>query len=235
MQISTHKKSLGFKLAFKTQIATALLLSTFVPHTLAAEAQIAPAPNLAVKAYLLKDLNSGFIIAEQQGNMRVEPASLTKIMTAYLSFKALKNGHLKLTQTLPVSEAALKVEGSRMFIEPRIQMCIRDRANLTPHQLQRLAVPLYILGVILLIAVALFGSSSKGAQRWLNLGFIKIQPSELMRIAMPMMLAWYFAKCEGRPYGRDFAAATLLLVIPVGLIKIQPDLGTCLLYTSRCV
>jgi len=107
--------------------------------------------------------------------------------------------------------------------------CMWIVANLTPHQLQRLAVPLYILGVILLIAVALFGSSSKGAQRWLNLGFIKIQPSELMRIAMPMMLAWYFAKCEGRPYGRDFAAATLLLVIPVGLIKIQPDLGTSLL------
>jgi rod shape determining protein RodA len=107
--------------------------------------------------------------------------------------------------------------------------CMWIVANLTPYQLQRLAVPLYILGVILLIAVALFGSSSKGAQRWLNLGFIKIQPSELMRIAMPMMLAWYFAKCEGRPYGRDFAAATLLLVIPVVLIKIQPDLGTSLL------
>ncbi|HOY86363.1 MAG: D-alanyl-D-alanine carboxypeptidase family protein [Methylotenera sp.] len=126
MQISTQKKSLGFKLAFKTQIATALLLSTFVPYTQAAEAQIAPAPNLAVKAYLLKDLNSGFIIAEQQGNMRVEPASLTKIMTAYLSFKALKNGHLKLTQTLPVSEAALKVEGSRMFIEPRIPVTVDE-------------------------------------------------------------------------------------------------------------
>lgn len=107
--------------------------------------------------------------------------------------------------------------------------CMWVVANLSPHQLQRLAVPLYILGIILLIAVALFGSSSKGAQRWLNLGFIKIQPSELMRIAMPMMLAWYFAKCDGRPYGRDFAAATLLLVIPVGLIKIQPDLGTSLL------
>ena len=126
MQISTQKKSLGFKLAFKTQIATALLLSTFVPYTQAAEAQIAPAPNLAVKAYLLKDLNSGFIIAEQQGNMRVEPASLTKIMTAYLSFKALKNGYLKLTQTLPVSEAALKVEGSRMFIEPRIPVTVDE-------------------------------------------------------------------------------------------------------------
>ena len=84
----------------------------------AASAQIAPPPSLAVKAYLLKDFNSGHVIAVQNANMRVEPASLTKIMTAYLSFKALKNGHLQLTQTLPVSVAAWKVEGSKMFIEP---------------------------------------------------------------------------------------------------------------------
>ena len=84
----------------------------------AESAQIAPPPSLAVKAYLLKDFNSGHVIATQNANMRVEPASLTKIMTAYLSFKAVKNGHLQLTQTLPVSEIAWKVEGSKMFIEP---------------------------------------------------------------------------------------------------------------------
>jgi len=84
----------------------------------AESAQIAPPPSLAVKAYLLKDFNSGHVIATQNANMRIEPASLTKIMTAYLSFKAIKNGHLQLTQTLPVSETAWKVEGSKMFIEP---------------------------------------------------------------------------------------------------------------------
>lgn len=84
----------------------------------AESAQIAPPPNLAVKAYLLKDFNSGHVIATQNANMRIEPASLTKIMTAYLSFKAIKNGHLQPTQTLPVSETAWKVEGSKMFIEP---------------------------------------------------------------------------------------------------------------------
>jgi len=84
----------------------------------AESAQIAPPPSLAVKAYLLKDFSSGHVIATQNANMRVEPASLTKIMTAYLSFKAVKNGHLQLTQTLPVSEIAWKVEGSKMFIEP---------------------------------------------------------------------------------------------------------------------
>jgi D-alanyl-D-alanine carboxypeptidase (penicillin-binding protein 5/6) len=90
----------------------------FVQPAHAESAQIAPPPSLAVKAYLLKDFNSGHVIAMQNANMRVEPASLTKIMTAYLSFKAVKNGHLQLTQTLPVSETAWKVEGSKMFIEP---------------------------------------------------------------------------------------------------------------------
>lgn len=94
----------------------AILLFSQLAH--ANTSQIAPPPDLAVKAYLLKDFNSGHVIATQNGNMRVEPASLTKIMTAYLSFKAVKNGHLTLNQTLPVSEAAWKAEGSRMFIEP---------------------------------------------------------------------------------------------------------------------
>lgn len=96
-------------------LAASLLFSQFA-H--ANTTQIAPPPDLAVKAYLLKDFNSGHVIATQNGSMRVEPASLTKIMTAYLSFKAVKNGHLTLNQTLPVSEAAWKAEGSRMFIEP---------------------------------------------------------------------------------------------------------------------
>jgi len=99
--------------------ATTLCMAlSFSPLAHAESAQIAPPPTLAVKAYLLKDFNSGHVIATQNANMRIEPASLTKIMTAYLSFKAIKNGHLQLTQTLPVSELAWKVEGSKMFIEP---------------------------------------------------------------------------------------------------------------------
>lgn len=95
---------------------TLLLSSTGT--ALAANSQIPPPPSLAVKAYTLLDFNSGHVIAASNSDMRVEPASLTKIMTAYLAFKALKNGHLSLTQTLPVSEKAWKVEGSKMFIEP---------------------------------------------------------------------------------------------------------------------
>lgn len=89
-----------------------------VAHTSAAAAEIPPAPPLAVKSYVLLDFNSAKPIAEQKGSDRVEPASLTKLMTAYLTFKALKNGHLQLAQTLPVSTKAWKAEGSKMFIEP---------------------------------------------------------------------------------------------------------------------
>lgn len=97
---------------------TLLAAAVFSQIAHADSAQIAPPPSLAVKAYMLKDFNSGHVIATQNANMRVEPASLTKIMTAYLTFKAIKNGHLQLTQTLPVSQAAWKAEGSKMFIEP---------------------------------------------------------------------------------------------------------------------
>ncbi|MCB4809798.1 D-alanyl-D-alanine carboxypeptidase [Methylovorus menthalis] len=81
-------------------------------------AEIPPPPSLAVKSYVLRDFNSQSTIAQQAGDERVEPASLTKLMTAYLSFKAVKNGHLQLTQTLPISVKAWKVEGSKMFVEP---------------------------------------------------------------------------------------------------------------------
>ena len=105
-------------------------------------------------------------------------------------------------------------------------------ANIAPNQLERIALPLYVFGVLLLIAVALFGSISHGAQRWLNLGFTKIQPSEIMRLAMPMMLAWYFSKQEGKPKMADFAIGGLLLLVPVALIMKQPDLGTALLIAA---
>lgn len=105
-------------------------------------------------------------------------------------------------------------------------------ANISPLNLERAARPLYILGLLLLIAVALFGTISHGARRWLNLGFMQIQPSELMRIAVPMMLAWYFASREGRPSVTNFIVGSLLLAIPVALIMKQPDLGTSLLIAS---
>ena len=102
-------------------------------------------------------------------------------------------------------------------------------ARIPPTWMMRSAVPLYVLGIALLIAVALFGDVSKGARRWLNLGFTRIQPSELMKIAMPLMLAWFFQRRESLRGWRDYAAAALLLAVPVLLIARQPDLGTALL------
>jgi rod shape determining protein RodA len=87
------------------------------------------------------------------------------------------------------------------------------------------------VGVILLIAVAIFGITKKGARRWLNVGIV-IQPSEILKIAMPLMLAWWFQKREGQLRPLDFLVAGLLLVVPVGLIMRQPDLGTALLVLS---
>lgn len=87
---------------------------------------LVPPPSLAVRAFLLKDFNSGTIIASQKKDERVEPASLTKVMTAYITFDAIKRGQLKLTQLLPVSEAAWKIEGSKMFIDPKIPVSVDD-------------------------------------------------------------------------------------------------------------
>jgi rod shape determining protein RodA len=101
-------------------------------------------------------------------------------------------------------------------------------AQIPPQRLMALAVPLYVLGVTLLIAVAVFGVTKKGARRWLNLG-VTIQPSEILKIAMPLMLAWWFQKREGQLRPLDFLVAGLLLMVPVGLIMKQPDLGTSLL------
>jgi rod shape determining protein RodA len=103
-------------------------------------------------------------------------------------------------------------------------------AALVPRAwLMRMAVPLFVGGVMLLIAVALFGDIAKGARRWLNLGFIRIQPSEVMKIAAPLMLAWYFQQREGAVRWFDFAIAAALLMVPVWLVARQPDLGTALL------
>ena len=107
-------------------------------------------------------------------------------------------------------------------------------AQVPPQRLASLAVPLYAAGVTLLIAVALFGLTKKGARRWLNVG-VTIQPSEILKIAMPLMLAWWFQKREGQLRPLDFLVAGLLLVLPVGLIMKQPDLGTALLVLAAGV
>jgi len=105
-------------------------------------------------------------------------------------------------------------------------------ANIPPQTIARAAVPLYALGVVLLVGVALWGITVNGSRRWLNLGFGRFQPSELMKVALPLMLAWYFQKFEGRINWKDFVLAAALIAVPVYLIKRQPDLGTSLLIAA---
>ncbi|MDO9146418.1 MAG: rod shape-determining protein RodA [Hydrogenophaga sp.] len=104
-------------------------------------------------------------------------------------------------------------------------------AQVPPHRLMAVAVPMYVLGVVLLLGVELFGIERKGSQRWLNVGIV-IQPSELLKIAMPLMLAWWFQRREGQLKPLDFGVAVILLAVPAALILKQPDLGTTLLVVA---
>jgi rod shape determining protein RodA len=103
-------------------------------------------------------------------------------------------------------------------------------SQVPPQRLMSLALPLYLIGLALLVATALpgVGLTKKGATRWLDVGMV-IQPSEIMKIAMPLMLAWWFQRREGQLRVTDFLVAAVLLLLPVGLVMKQPDLGTSLL------
>ncbi len=105
-------------------------------------------------------------------------------------------------------------------------------ANMSPLMLMRLAIPVFLMGLMLLIGVAVFGETRNNARRWLNVGFAVIQPSEIMKIAMPLLLAWYFHKREEGLRLADYAIAGLLLVVPSALVMRQPDLGTAILIFS---
>jgi rod shape determining protein RodA len=102
-------------------------------------------------------------------------------------------------------------------------------AHISPQTLMRLALPAYVVGLGLLVGVMFFGEVRNGARRWLNVGVTTIQPSEIMKIAVPLMLAWYFHRHEQALRLRDHALAAILMAVPVALIVRQPDLGTALL------
>jgi rod shape determining protein RodA len=99
-------------------------------------------------------------------------------------------------------------------------------AQVPPQTMMRFAVPAYLVGLGLLVAVALAGDVVNGARRWLHVGVTRFQPSEMMKLALPLMLAWYFHKNESTLRVRDYFVAGILLLVPLGLILRQPDLGT---------
>ncbi len=102
-------------------------------------------------------------------------------------------------------------------------------ANVPLHYLSRIALPVYVFGLVLLVAVEFFGDVVNGARRWLDLGFTKLQPSELMKIAVPLMMAWYFDRYESVMRASNFLVGLVLVFVPVFLIVNQPDLGTAIL------
>ena len=102
-------------------------------------------------------------------------------------------------------------------------------ANVPPHLLSRVGLPLYVAGVVLLIGVALFGEIRNGSRRWLNLGVVAFQPSELLKLALPLMLAWYFQRNEMILRAKHYLIAGAMLLVPFLLILRQPDLGTAMM------
>ncbi|MES9843015.1 MAG: rod shape-determining protein RodA [Candidatus Sedimenticola sp. PURPLELP] len=108
-------------------------------------------------------------------------------------------------------------------------------AQIPTSVLRRWSPWLYGIGILMLIAVLAFGEVGKGAQRWLNLGFFRFQPSELLKLAVPMMIAWFLAEKALPPRWKRLAAAGILILVPVLLIARQPDLGTSLLVASAGV
>ena len=161
---------------------------------------------------------------------------LTRLLTAHLDTQLL----IVLVLLMGVGLATI-FSGSNQSV-PRISSQVANImvalgvmyvfANVPPHYLRRIALPLYVCGVLLLVCVALFGEIVNGARRWLYVGVTRIQPSELMKIAVPLMLAWYFDRYEATLKLKNYIIAALLLIVPIGLIVRQPDLGTALLISA---
>ncbi|MBT2968998.1 MAG: rod shape-determining protein RodA [gamma proteobacterium symbiont of Ctena orbiculata] len=105
-------------------------------------------------------------------------------------------------------------------------------AQIHPTNIRRWSPVLYVIGILMLISVIIFGEEGKGAQRWLDLGFIRFQPSEMFKLTLPMLIAWYLAEHRLPPNPSRLVMAGLFTLLPVLLIAKQPDLGTALLVAT---
>ena len=183
----------------------ALLLLIFSCAALAAPADLpaAPAPKLAAKAWLLLDMQSGQVLAEHNADQRIEPASLTKLMSAYLTFAALHRGQIKLTDSLPVSEKASKAEGSRMFIEPNKPVSVAD--------LLRGMIVQSGNDATMALAEAVGGSEA---------GFVEMMNKQTQRLGMSNT---HFANPTGLPDAQNYSTARDLSRLAAALVRDFPE------------
>jgi rod shape determining protein RodA len=167
-----------------------------------------------------------------------KPSPLQRILPVFSGFDGPLMVALLLLSTIGlVAMYSVGFDHGTRFVDHARNMMIAAGllfvvAQVPPQRLMSLAVPLYTLGIVLLLATEFFGITKKGATRWLDLQITVIQPSELLKIATPLMLAWWFQRREGQLRVPDFVVAIMLLAMPVGLIMKQPDLGTALLVLS---
>jgi rod shape determining protein RodA len=165
-----------------------------------------------------------------------EPLRLWHFMTRYIDgfllvglLMLMTTGLITLYSATDANINRVTNQGINMLVALGIMWLV---ANIPLQHIMRIAFPIYLTGLLLLVGVMLFGEINNGARRWLNIGVTRIQPSELMKIAVPLMMAWYFDKHEATLRLRDYGVATLLLLLPVVLILRQPDLGTALLIAA---
>ena len=162
-----------------------------------------PAPAVAAKAWLLLDVSSGQLIASQAANDRFEPASLTKLMTAYIAFAAIKNKQLTLTQAIPVSEKAWRAQGSRMFIDPK---------NLvTVEELLRGMIVQSGNDACIALSEAIAGSEESFAQ---------LMNKEAARLGMKNT---HFTNSNGLPDPQHYSSAQDLALLASALIRDFPE------------
>src|SRR5512134_1218657 len=186
----------------KLLLLFALLFPALAAAQPAAPLPVPAPPAVAAKAYLLYDAASGQVLASQNPNERIEPASLTKLMTAYLTFAALKQGRIKLDQAVPVSQRAWKAEGSRMFIEP-------NRA-VTVDELMRGMIVQSGNDACIALAEAVSGSES---------AFVQIMNKEASRLGMKNTR---FANSTGLPHAEHYSTAYDLSLLAAALIRDFP-------------
>lgn len=180
-----------------------LLAVSFTALAAPADLPMAPPPQLAAKAWLLLDMQSGQSLVEHNADRRIEPASLTKLMSAYLTFSALRQGRIKLTDTVPVSEKAWQAEGSRMFIEPNKPVIVAD--------LLRGMIVQSGNDATIALAEAVGGSES---------GFVSMMNKEAQRLGMSNT---HFVNATGLPDPQLYTTARDLARLAAAIVRDFPD------------